>query len=44
MDYSRKMFFVFYCVNIFLEIVVRNFIRMVLRSIESKDIIKNMCY
>ena len=32
MDYSRKMFFVFYCVNIFLEIVVRNFIRMVLRK------------
>ena len=32
MDYSRKMFFVFYCVNIFLEVIVRNFIRMVLRK------------
>ena len=26
------MFFVFYCVNIFLEVIVRNFIRMVLRK------------
>lgn len=33
MDYSRTMLFVFFCVNVFLEVLVRNVIRIVLRKI-----------
>ena len=32
MDYSRKMFFVFYCMNILMEIFLRNFIRAILKK------------
>ena len=35
-DFSRTMIFVFYCINIFLEIVERNVIRMGLRKIRSQ--------
>ena len=31
-DYSRKMFFVFYCMNILMEIFLRNFIRAILKK------------
>lgn len=31
-DFSRNMIFVFFCVNVFLEIVVRNLIREILRN------------
>ena len=34
-DFSRTMIFVFYCINIFLEIVERNVIRMGLRKIST---------
>lgn len=32
-DISRKMLFVFYCANVFLEVLERNVIRMILRKI-----------
>ena len=35
-DFSRTMIFVFYCINIFLEVVERNLIRMGLRKIRSQ--------
>lgn len=35
-DFSRTMIFVFYVLNIFLEVLVRNIIRYILRSIRSK--------
>ncbi|MFV0363869.1 MAG: undecaprenyl-phosphate glucose phosphotransferase [Suipraeoptans sp.] len=35
-DYSRSMIFVFFCVNIYMEIVVRNVIRQSLRNIRKK--------
>lgn len=33
MDYSRTMLFVFFCINVFMEVVARNAIRMGLRKI-----------
>ena len=35
-DFSRTMIFIFYCMNIFLEVLERNLIRMVLRKIRSQ--------
>lgn len=35
-DYSRRMIFIFFCINIFLEVLTRNFIRYALRGIRSK--------
>ena len=35
-DFSRMMIFIFFCVNVFLEILTRNLIRYALRGIRSK--------
>ena len=37
-DYSRKMLFVFFCVNVVAEIGFRNVLRWISESIESRDI------
>lgn len=43
-DFSRTMFFVFFCVNVSGEIFVRNLIRYLLRDIRKRDTIKNTLY
>ena len=35
-DYSRMMIFIFFCINVFLEVLTRNIIRYALRGIRSK--------
>lgn len=35
-DYSRVMIFIFFCINVFLEVLTRNIIRYILRNIRSK--------
>ena len=37
-DFSRMMIFIFFCTNVFLEIFMRNVIRMVLRKIRSQGL------
>lgn len=37
-DFSRRMLFIFFCVNIFLEVAMRNVIRMFLRRIRSRGL------
>ena len=37
-NFSRTMIFVFFCVNIFLEVLVRNIIRIILRNIRKKGL------
>ncbi|MDD2980158.1 MAG: undecaprenyl-phosphate glucose phosphotransferase [Hespellia sp.] len=36
MDFSRAMIFIFTCVNVFLEVLIRNIIRLVLRKVRGK--------
>lgn len=37
-NFSRTMIFVFFCVNVFLEVLVRNIIRIILRNIRKKGL------
>ena len=37
-DFSRTMIFIFYCMNVFLEVLMRNVIRIFLRKIRSKGL------
>lgn len=41
-DYSRKMLFVFFCVNVVAEIGFRNVLRWILRKYRKRDIIRNI--
>lgn len=37
-NFSRRMLFIFFCINIFLEVLMRNVIRMFLRKIRSRGL------